>query len=257
MTRPPAHLQARAKMDLLKDTTGHKVMPIVIHGDAAFAGQGVVYETMQMAQLDAYQTGGTINVICNNQVGFTATPSQGRSTRYASDLGKAFGCPIFHVNADDVEAVTRVFELAAEYRQQFHRDVVIDLIGSAPLSLSLFSSRSSTLSSSNSSSLSLPACEKSLRSTPLPFLLSRVVCGRTPSLLTLYFLFVCLNFFPSATLPRARTGTASTDTTRWTSPCSPSRSCTSRSPSTRAPCPSTASASWLRAPSPPRRCVSA
>ena len=134
----PSHLEAvnplvvgkaRAKMDQMKDEQGKKVMPIVIHGDAAFAGQGVVYETMQMAKLDAYQTGGTINVICNNQVGFTANPEQGRSTRYASDLGKAFGCPIFHVNADDVEAVTRVFELAAEYRQQYHKDVIVDLVG--------------------------------------------------------------------------------------------------------------------------------
>jgi 2-oxoglutarate dehydrogenase E1 component len=134
----PSHLEAvnplvvgkaRAKMDLLKDAKGDKVMPIIIHGDAAFAGQGIVYETMQMAQLEAYQTGGTINVICNNQIGFTANPDQGRSTLYASDLGKAFGCPIFHVNADDVEAVTRVFSMAAEYRQKFHGDVVIDLIG--------------------------------------------------------------------------------------------------------------------------------
>lgn len=116
-------------MDLLGDTKGDKVMPIVIHGDAAFAGQGIVYETMQMAHLDAYQTGGTINLICNNQVGFTADPDQARSTRYASDLGKAFGCPIFHVNADDVEAVVRIFTLAAEFRQKFHKDVVIDLIG--------------------------------------------------------------------------------------------------------------------------------
>jgi len=134
----PSHLEAvnplvvgkaRAKMDLLGDTKGSKVMPIVIHGDAAFAGQGIVYETMQMAQLEAYQTGGTINVICNNQIGFTANPDQGRSTRYASDLGKAFGCPIFHVNADDCEAVTRVFTMAAEYRAAFHRDVIIDLVG--------------------------------------------------------------------------------------------------------------------------------
>jgi len=134
----PSHLEAvnplvvgkaRAKMDMMGDKTGHKVMPIIIHGDAAFAGQGIVYETMQMAQLDAYQTGGTVNVICNNQIGFTANPDQARSTRYASDLGKAFGCPIFHVNADDTEAVVRAFMLAADFRQEFHKDVVIDLIG--------------------------------------------------------------------------------------------------------------------------------
>jgi len=134
----PSHLEtvnpvvvgkARAKMDRIEDPEGKKVMPLVIHGDAAFAGQGIVYETMQMGGLEAYQAGGTINVICNNQIGFTATPSQGRSTRYASDLGKTFGCPIFHVNADDVESVVRVFSLAAEWRQKFHTDVVIDIIG--------------------------------------------------------------------------------------------------------------------------------
>lgn len=84
---------------------------MIIHGDAAFAGQGVVYETMQMCKLDAFQTGGTINVISNNQIGFTATPHEGRSTRYSSDLGKAFNCPVFHVNADDVEAVVRCFRV--------------------------------------------------------------------------------------------------------------------------------------------------
>ena len=88
-----------------------------------------MYETMQMSELEAYQSGGTINVVCNNQIGFTANPEQARSTRYSSDLGKAFGCPIFHVNADDVEAVCRIFNLAAEWRQKFHTDVVIDIIG--------------------------------------------------------------------------------------------------------------------------------
>jgi len=134
----PSHLEtvnpivngkARAKMTLKGDATGKSVLPIVLHGDAAFAGQGVVYETMQMANLNFFSTGGTINVICNNQVGFTAEPTQGRSCLYSSDLGKAFGCPIWHVNADDTEAVVRVFKMAAEWRQEFGTDVVIDLIG--------------------------------------------------------------------------------------------------------------------------------
>jgi len=134
----PSHLEtvdpvvvgkARAKMDALRDTDGSRVMPVIIHGDAAFAGQGVVYETMQMARLRHYQTGGTIHVICNNQVGFTCDPSDARSTPYASDLGKGFQCPIFHVNADDPDEVCRVFRLAAEYRNEFHTDIVIDLIG--------------------------------------------------------------------------------------------------------------------------------
>ena len=88
-----------------------------------------MYETMQLSEIAGYQTGGTINVICNNQVGFTAHPEQGRSTMYASDLGKTFGVPIFHVNADDPEAVQRVFELSTQWRQQFRTDVVIDLVG--------------------------------------------------------------------------------------------------------------------------------
>lgn len=134
----PSHLEtvnpivngkARARMHLKGDVDGTATLPVVLHGDAAFAGQGVVYETMQMCSLDFFQSGGTINVICNNQVGFTAEPNQGRSTMYASDLGKAFGAPIFHVNSDDCEAVVRAFKLAIEWRQTFHTDVVIDLIG--------------------------------------------------------------------------------------------------------------------------------
>jgi len=134
----PSHLEtvnpivngkARARMHLKGDADGGATLPVVLHGDAAFAGQGIVYETMQMANLDFFTSGGTINIICNNQVGFTAEPNQGRSTAYSSDLGKAFGCPIFHVNSDDTEAVVRVFKLAMEWRQTFHTDVVIDLIG--------------------------------------------------------------------------------------------------------------------------------
>lgn len=134
----PSHLEAvdplvvgkaRARMDMKGDDKGDTVLPILVHGDAAFAGQGIVYETFQMFDLEAYQCGGTVHVICNNQLGFTANPNQGRSTTYASDLGKAFGAPIFHVNADDPEAVCRVFDLAVAWRQQFKTDIVIDIIG--------------------------------------------------------------------------------------------------------------------------------
>ena len=134
----PSHLEAvnplvmgkaRAKMHYKGDVDGKTIVPVLLHGDAAFAGQGVVYESMQMTKLEGYSTGGTIHVVTNNQVGFTADPWQSRSTVYASDLGKTFDAPIFHVNADDVEACVRVFALAARYRQKFGNDVVVDLIG--------------------------------------------------------------------------------------------------------------------------------
>jgi 2-oxoglutarate dehydrogenase E1 component len=134
----PSHLEAvnplvmgkcRAKMHYKGDQTGKSVVPVLLHGDAAFAGQGVVYESMQMTRLEGYSTGGTIHIVTNNQVGFTADPWQSRSTVYASDLGKTFDAPIFHVNADDAEAVVRVFALAARYRQKYGNDVVVDLIG--------------------------------------------------------------------------------------------------------------------------------
>lgn len=123
------HGKARAKMQSLGDDTGTKVLPIVLHGDAAFAGQGIVYETLQFSRLDNYSNGGTIHVICNNQIGFTTTPEEDRSTLYASDLGKAFDIPVFHVNGDDPIEVVRIFKLAADYRARFHEDVVIDVIG--------------------------------------------------------------------------------------------------------------------------------
>jgi len=134
----PSHLEAvnplvlgktKAKMYFEGDNDGVNSMPILIHGDAAIAGQGIVYESMQMCGLDGYQTGGTIHIVCNNQVGFTANPDQSRSTLYASDIGKSFDAPIFHVNADHPEEVTRVFELAAEWRARWRTDVIIDLIG--------------------------------------------------------------------------------------------------------------------------------
>jgi len=101
----------------------------LIHGDAAFSGQGVVYETMQMQDLKNYTVGGTIHVIVNNQIGFTTTPNKARSATYCTDLAKAISAPIFHVNADSMEDVAMVFRAAAEYRQKFNHDVVIDLIG--------------------------------------------------------------------------------------------------------------------------------
>lgn len=138
MLANPSHLEAvnplvvgkaKAKMQYCNDQVGEKVMPIIIHGDAAFAGQGIVYETMQMSKIPDYQTGGTLNVVANNQVGFTTDPVASRSTKYPSDLGKTFNCPVFHVNADYPEEVCKVFEIAVAWRQKFHTDVVINLVG--------------------------------------------------------------------------------------------------------------------------------
>lgn len=134
----PSHLEAvnpvvigktRAKQYYHGDTEGKKSMPVLIHGDAAFCGQGVVYETMGMSQLPDYKVGGTVHIVVNNQIGFTTDPDCSRSTRYATDLGKAFDCPVFHVNADDPESVVYVFKAAAEYRQRYLTDVIIDIIG--------------------------------------------------------------------------------------------------------------------------------
>lgn len=104
------------------------VVPILLHGDAAFAGQGVVYETMQMAGVDEFSVGGTIHVIVNNQIGFTTNPHQSRSTPYCSDIGKAFGCPVFHCNGDDPLAVCTALEMAAEWRHEWGEDVIIDVV---------------------------------------------------------------------------------------------------------------------------------
>ncbi|HEU5222677.1 MAG TPA: multifunctional oxoglutarate decarboxylase/oxoglutarate dehydrogenase thiamine pyrophosphate-binding subunit/dihydrolipoyllysine-residue succinyltransferase subunit [Candidatus Lumbricidophila sp.] len=132
----PSHLEAvdgvlegivRAKQDR-KPAGEFGVLPILVHGDAAMAGQGVVLETMQMSQLRAYRTGGTIHLVVNNQVGFTTVPSDARSSQYSTDVAKTIQAPVFHVNGDDPEAVVRVAQLAYRYRQEFKRDVVIDLV---------------------------------------------------------------------------------------------------------------------------------
>ncbi|MET4099774.1 2-oxoglutarate decarboxylase [Agrococcus sp. UYP10] len=132
----PSHLEAvngvlegivRAKQDRIGDGEA-SVLPVLVHGDAAMAGQGVVFETHQLSQLRAYKTGGTIHLVVNNQVGFTTPPSESRSSTYATDVAKAIHAPVLHVNGDDPEAVVRVAELAFQYRQEFKRDIVIDLI---------------------------------------------------------------------------------------------------------------------------------
>jgi 2-oxoglutarate dehydrogenase E1 component len=132
----PSHLEAvngvlegivRAKQDH-KPIGSFTVLPILVHGDAAMAGQGVVIETLQMAQLRGYRTGGTIHVVANNQVGFTTLPKDSRTSLYATDVARTIQAPIFHVNGDDPEAVVRVAQMAVRYRQQFKHDVVIDLV---------------------------------------------------------------------------------------------------------------------------------
>ncbi len=138
LTTNPSHLEAvdpvvegrtRARQRRLDDRRHRsRVLPLLVHGDAAFAGQGLVAETLNLSQLGGYRTGGTVHLIINNQIGFTTLPSEGRSTAYATDLAKGIEAPILHVNGDDPEAVVYACELALVFRQEFHRDVVVDLI---------------------------------------------------------------------------------------------------------------------------------
>ena len=136
----PSHLEAvdgvlegvvRAKQDVLDRGEGpgaFSVLPVMLHGDAAFAGQGVVAETLNLSQLRGYRTGGTVHLVVNNQVGFTTDPDEARSSVYATDVARMIQAPIFHVNGDDPDACVRVAKLAFEFRQAFHKDVVIDLV---------------------------------------------------------------------------------------------------------------------------------
>ncbi len=141
----PSHLEAvdpivegmvRAKQDRMmgqQDLSREQVMdlalPVLLHGDAAFAGQGIVMETLNLAQLKGYRTGGTIHIIINNQIGFTTSPEAGRSTIYSTDVARMTQLPIFHINGDDPEAAYRVLQIALNYRQEFNKDVVLDLVG--------------------------------------------------------------------------------------------------------------------------------
>lgn len=141
----PSHLEAvdpvvegmvRATQDDLKDRVGvpreqaiDRAMPVLLHGDAAFAGQGIVMETLNLANLRGYRTGGTIHIIINNQIGFTTSPEAGRSTIYSTDVARMTQLPIFHINSDDPEAAYRALRIALDYRQEFNKDVVLDVVG--------------------------------------------------------------------------------------------------------------------------------
>ena len=137
LTANPSHLEAvnpvvegrmRAKQRRFKDGDRRLGVPVLIHGDAAFAGQGLVAETLNLSQLPGYRTGGTIHIVVNNQIGFTTAPSDSRSTRYCTDVAKMIEVPIFHVNGEDPEAVVYIGELAFDFRQTFGKDVVIDMV---------------------------------------------------------------------------------------------------------------------------------
>ncbi len=134
LTANPSHLEcvnfvclgkARAKQQQKNDHDREKVMALLLHGDAAFSGQGLVPEAFDLSNLNGYKTGGTIHIVINNQIGFTTNPAHSRSSPYCSDVAKVVAAPIFHVNADDVEAVTHVADFATEYRQRFKKDVVM------------------------------------------------------------------------------------------------------------------------------------
>ena len=137
----PSHLEfvdpvvegmVRAKQDALeapREETIDRLLPVLLHGDAAFAGQGIVMETLNLAELKGYRTGGTIHIIINNQIGFTTSPEKGRSTIYSTDVARMTQLPIFHINGDDPEAAYRVLQIALDFRQEFNKDVVLDVVG--------------------------------------------------------------------------------------------------------------------------------
>ncbi|MCB9252166.1 MAG: 2-oxoglutarate dehydrogenase E1 component [Flavobacteriales bacterium] len=134
----PSHLEAvntvvkgmaKAKLDLNHNNDLNTVIPILVHGDASISGQGIMYETVQMSALEPYNVGGTIHIVANNQIGFTTNYQDGRSSIYCTDVAKVTRCPVFHVNADDAEAIVYVMNLAVEFRQRYHEDVFIDLLG--------------------------------------------------------------------------------------------------------------------------------
>jgi 2-oxoglutarate dehydrogenase E1 component len=133
----PSHLESvnpvvegfvRGRQDILKDDERNVIRPLLIHGDAAFAGQGVVTETLNMSQLTGYKTGGTVHIVINNQIGYTTLPEHARSTRYATDVAKMLMIPIFHVHGEDPESAVHVIRLALDYRETFHKDVVVDVV---------------------------------------------------------------------------------------------------------------------------------
>ncbi|RJP77160.1 MAG: 2-oxoglutarate dehydrogenase E1 component [Desulfobacteraceae bacterium] len=137
MANNPSHLEAvnpvvegmaRACLDLLENRQANRVLPVLIHGDAAFAGQGVVAETLNMSQLEGYRTGGTVHIVINNQIGYTTLPEDARSTRYSTDNAKGIMVPIFHVHGEDPDAVIHTVKLACDYRMAFSKDVVIDVV---------------------------------------------------------------------------------------------------------------------------------
>ncbi len=134
----PSHLEfvnpvvegrVRAKQDRRGDAERRRVLPVLVHGDAAFIGQGIVAETLNLGQLRGYSTGGTVHIVINNQIGFTTAPSDARSTHYCTDITRMLRCPVFHVNGEDPEAVAQAVHIATEFRQEFQRDVVIDVYG--------------------------------------------------------------------------------------------------------------------------------
>jgi len=137
MANNPSHLEAvnpvvegmvRARRDIIGKDSKNKVLPVLIHGDAAFAGQGVVSETLNMSQLEGYRTGGTVHIVINNQIGYTTLPEDARSTRYSTDNAKGIMVPIFHVHGEDPEAVIHTIKLACDYRMAFSKDVVVDVV---------------------------------------------------------------------------------------------------------------------------------